>query len=204
MARQLSDSLAVAREQLRRMRGMTAAYHRQFFSDVRFTLGIGIALFVATFAGVDRAVLLVPFVMLWGACQTAFDASYLHFARHYAAALETRINKLLGEELLVAGHIEDSYLYPLTVTKLVTIAVPGPVTWFGFMTGFITVGGVLATGAAFWMAKDVASGGAFAAVAAGYATLAVPALVIGLWWFLGGAGERRIQAVLREAGLAEG
>lgn len=182
---------------------MTAAYHRQFFSDVRFALGLSVGLFVAGFAGVDRAVLLVPFVMLWGACQTAFDASYLHFARHYAAALEGRINTLLGEDLLVAGRIENHYLYPLNATKLVTIAMPGAITWFGFMTGFITIGGMLATGAAFWMAQDVVSDGVLIAVATAYAALAVPALVIGLWWFLGGAGERRIRGVLLEAGLVQ-
>ena len=197
------DAVTVAHEQLRRMRGMNAAYHRQFFSDVRLVLMLGVALFVVAFAGVAEAVLLVPFVMLWGACQTAFDASYLHFARHYAAALERYINRSLGEQVLVAGEIEDQYLYPLNVTKVVTVPLRSSVTWFGFMTAFTTMGGAFATVAAVWMSQGLLSGTALVAYAVAYLALALPAIAIGFWWFVGGAGEQKIRRVLLEAGLAE-
>ena len=70
------------------MRGMTRYYHEQFFSDIRLQVLVTVALFVVGFWEVEGAFLLIPVVALYGAVQTAFDASYLIFARQYAARLE--------------------------------------------------------------------------------------------------------------------
>lgn len=189
----------VARDQLGRMRGMTALYHRQFFADVRFTLVIMITLLGLGFWGIDELFLVVPFVALWGACQTAFDASYLIFARQYASALERWINSRIDQPVLVASAIEDVYLFPLHARKVVTVPLSGPITWFGFMTLFTTMGGLVAAVAALWLGSDRLSGMVLATRLSYLGTLgglAIAALGLGLWWFVGGVGERRVRDVL--------
>jgi len=88
--------------------------------------------------------LLVPVVALFGATMTAFDASYLLFARHYAARLEADLNAAVGDGTLLAAQIEATYLFPLNERKVVVVAFGSGFTWFGFMTLFITAFGVAA------------------------------------------------------------
>ena len=78
----MNESIRIQSEQLGRMRGMTRYYHERFFSDVRFTSVATITLFLLGWRWVPEAVLLIPVVTLFGAAMTAFDASYLLFARH--------------------------------------------------------------------------------------------------------------------------
>ena len=195
------DDLAVrlAHAQLKRMRGMVGYYHRRFFADTRFVLLVGLALVVAAAAVDERLIALVAPVALLGAAQTAFDASYLTFARQYARTLEDWLNGQAGVEVLVAARMEDTYLYPLDRRKVVTIPAGAP-TWFSLMTALYTVLGI----AAF-------AGGVVASIAVldeawlpwylgvlGLLTLAV--LGVGLWWFVGGVGERRLAEVLADVG----
>ena len=192
-------ALEVARDQLRRMRAMNAMYHRRFFADVRWVLVIGLALFTIGFWQVPEVLLLIPFVALWGATQTAFDASYLIFSRYYAAALERWINFRIGETVLVGAEMEDVYLFPLGDRKIVTIPIGGPLTWFSFMTAFTTVGGVVAATAALWAGWSTLTGLSGAAQLAYWLCLGVmagSALIVGLRWFVGGVGERRLAEVL--------
>lgn len=200
----MAHELTVASAQLARMRGMNAAYHRQFFSDIRFTTLVSLGLFVAAFAIDDRLALALPVVALLGACQTAFDASYLIFSRHYAAALEQFINGQLGRDVLVAHRLENSYLFELDRTKLVTLSVsPGAFTWFGFMTGLYTLVGVGVYVVGIVLSLDVigtsVSVRAGAAYLIGLAIVTVTAAVVGVWWFVGGEGERRLRHVLDES-----
>lgn len=184
---------------------MTALYHKRFFADVRFVLVLIVGLLAAGYWGVPELFLFVPFVALWGAVQTAFDASYLILARQYAAALERWINRRLGHELLVGGRLEDVYLFPLGSAKIVTIPLRGPMTWFGFVTAFTTVGGLVAAGAGLWAGWSVLTGLSAVATAAYGVTLGVlaaSALAVGWWWFVGGTGERRLEEAL--APLASG
>ena len=96
----MDHDITIALQQLSRMRGMNAMYHRQFFSDVRFTTVTLLALFVAG-AAVDPWIFLaVPFVALLGAMSTAFDASYLIFSRQFATRLEQFINVRTGSDVL--------------------------------------------------------------------------------------------------------
>ena len=90
------EARTVAERQLRRMRGMTALYHRRFFADVWLTLLTWLGVFAAGDLGSGLAFVALPFIALFGAVITAFDASYLIFARHYAAALERYLNRDLG------------------------------------------------------------------------------------------------------------
>lgn len=197
----MTGQLDIAAAQLTRMRSMNALYHRRFFLDVQFSVVVITALAVAGFAGVDQVFLLVPFVALLGAAQTAFDASYLIFARHYATALEASINRQLGTEVLVAHRLEADYLFPLNQTKVVTLAFGSGFTWFGFMTAFYTVLGALAYVAAIalgWQELADAGGAVTALYLVALGSLTAATLAAGLWWFVGGEGERRLHAVLSD------
>ena len=191
------DRLRALESQLARMRGMDARYHDRFFRDVQFTTTAVVALLaVSLVTDEPRLLLILPFVALMGACQTAFDASYLVFARRLAAAVERRINHLLGDEVLIAHRLEDVYLFPLGRPRIVTLAGGDGFTWFGFMTAFYTVLGM----------------GAYAVGLVGglpsLASSAVPlyllsllgptlfALIVGIWWFVAGRGEQRLAGIL--------
>ncbi len=180
--------------QLARMRAMNAMYHRRFFLDVWSTGVVWLALLVAGDLGAERAWAALPVVALLGAVLTAFDASYLVFARHYSAALERRINREIGEEVLVASQMEDAYLFRLGSRKVVTMGTP--LTWFGFVTGFLTVLGITGyvTGAV--LAREVVTGAAGAAYWTFLAATTTSTLAVGGWWFVGGAGERRLMPIL--------
>ncbi len=196
----MDDAMRLAAAQLSRMRGMTVEYHRRFFGDIRFAvLTIG-ALFVLGFWEVPAAFLLVPVIALYTAVQTAFDASYLIFARQYAARLERYLNQRAGETIHVGAMMEDAYLFPLDVRKIVTAAPGRGFSWFGFVTLFQTALGLAAAG--FGMALGYANYLQFQTGpwdAAYFTTLAVlgaAALGVGIWWFVGGEGERRLRNAL--------
>jgi hypothetical protein len=192
-------STTIAREQLGRMRGMTRFYHERFFADVRFSAIAGVLLLVAGWWEIPEAFLLVPVVALLGALMTAFDASYLIFARQFAARLEARINDDLGSTVLVAAELEDAYLFPLDVPKIVTVPWSGGLTWFGFMTLFLTGLGAALFGFGLALGLPVLMDhgpGWTAAYLSILAVSVVASLGVGMRWFAGGAGERRLRDVL--------
>ena len=199
----MDEQLLVASRQLERMRGMNARYHDRFFSDVRFTTATTLGLLVAG-ALVERWLFLaVAPVALVGAAQTAFDAGYLIFSRHYATRLEHAINQMIGRDLLIAHRLEDSYLFPLSERKIVTLAPGNGFSWFGFMTALYTLLGVGMFAVGIGLSLDVIRdnsailyGGIYLASLAG---LTIAALAVGFWWFVGGEGERRLDAILNEA-----
>jgi hypothetical protein len=196
----MDDPMRLATMQLSRMRGMTVEYHRRFFGDIRFAVLSITALFVVGFWEVPAAFLLIPVIAIYTAVQTAFDASYLIFARQYAARLERYLNARAGETIHVGAMMEDAYLFPLDVRKIVTAAPGRGFSWFGFVTLFQTALGVAAAG--FGTALGYTN---FLQLQAGswdgvYFTtilvLAGAALAVGVWWFVGGEGERRLREVL--------
>lgn len=195
----MDDATRLAASQLARMRGMTRYYHQRFFSDVRFTTASIMGLLVLGWWEVPRAFLLVPVAALLGALATAFDASYLVFARQYAARLERFLNEAAGREILVAAELEAAYLFPLDERKVVVASLGGAFTWFSFMTLFFTALGTAAFGFGLALGLPVLRdhGDAWTVsylVVLGTLTLA--ALAAGTWWFLSGVGERRLRRVL--------
>lgn len=196
----MDHDITIALQQLSRMRGMNALYHRQFFSDIRFTTVAVLALLVSG-AAIDRWIFLaIPFVALLGATSTAFDASYLIFSRQYATRLERFVNDRIGRDILIAHELEDAYLFPLDRTKIVTLRFGEDFTWFGFMTAFYTLLGVAAYLTGLALSLDVLSDSGRASVGFAYlVTLAVftlGSLGVGAWWFVGGTGEERLETVL--------
>ena len=195
----MDPTLQIAADQLGRMRGMTRYYHERFFSDIRLQVVATLALFVVGFWQVEGAFLLVPVIALYGAVQTAFDASYLIFARQYAVRLEQYINARLDDPVLVAAELEKQYLFPLDDRKIVTAAFGYGFTYFGFVTLFFTALGVLtylfglALGLSF---LDQAGDDWTVAYLVSLFGLTLAALAAGWWWFVGGEGERRLRSIL--------
>ena len=195
------DELQLAHRQLQRMRGMTRYYHQRFFADVRATTLLVLGLLVVGFWEVPEAFLLVPVVALIGANQTAFDASYLFFARHYARGLEDYINSAMRRTMLVASDLEDTFLFPLGTRKIVTIGFGNAFTWFGWMTALYTTLGVLAFAGGIALGWTVLTDAGVAWVVAylgAIAGLTVLSVVVGRWWFVSGTAERRLGAVIDE------
>lgn len=193
------DDVEVAAAQLGRMRGMTRFYHQRFFADVRFVTVVVIALLTVGWWGVPEAFLLVPVIALIGANQTAFDASYLIFARHYAAALEKVVNARTDSRWLVAAEIESAYLFPLDDRKLVAVRFGVAFSWFGWMTVLYTALGALAYGAGLilgWETLSTAPGPWPAVYLAILAAVTIASLVVGWWWFVVGTGESRLRNVI--------
>lgn len=184
---------------------MTVEYHRQFFNDIRLAMTLILALFVIGFWVSPPAFLLIPFVALWAAVQTAFDASYLIFARHYAVRLERYLNAHVGETLLYGGRMEEAYFFQLGTRKVVTIDLGPGFSWFGYMTIFYTLTGIAAYGyglvlgwtAVLSLQPDVWRTSYLVVLF----VLTALSLVAGLWWFLGGVGERRLDETLGDFGV---
>lgn len=180
---------------------MTRYYHERFFSDVRFTSLLIVVLLVTGWWRVPEAFLLVPVVALLGANQTAFDASYLIFARQYAAVLESDLNSTLRKSVLVAAEMEERYLFPLDKSKIVTARFGRDFTWFGWITLLYTTLGLMAGGAGLalgWSTLNDAGTAWMVFYLAGLSALLVLSLAVGGWWFLGGAGEERLREVFAE------
>jgi hypothetical protein len=195
----MKKATSLAAAQLGRMRGMTAMYHRRFFFDVNLTSVSVVVLLLVGWWRIEEAFLLVPVVALMGAVATAFDASYLMFARWYAAYLERYLDDAAGERVLVAAELEDTYLFPLGTPKVVTIPIGGSFTWFSFVTVFYTVVGVAAYAFGIilgWGAMASAPIPVVVLYLVVLIGLTVAAVIMGLWWFASGEGERRLAEVL--------
>jgi uncharacterized membrane protein YiaA len=189
--------LAVARDQLGRMRAMTALYHRRFFADIWLTVAVYLGVLAAGHLGAEPMFAMLAFVALFGAVVTAFDASYLIFARQYAARLETFINDRIGTDVLVGARLESAYLFPLDASKVVTIRFGRDFSWFGFVTVFFTFLGAAGYALGVVLALDaLATAAARGWYLAALAPITVAALGTGVWWFAGGTGERRLRGVL--------
>ena len=191
--------LELANDQLRRMRGMNRYYHQRFFSDTRIVAFSILALFLVGFIWAPEAFLLIPVVALLGANQTAFDASYLIFSRQYAARLEDFVNGAMRRRILVASELEENYLFPLGGRKVVTVPIGRPFSWFSWMTILYSLLGLLAAGAAMalgWETLAAAGTGWILFYVLSLGSLTTLSLVLGLWWFVLGAGEERLTTVL--------
>ncbi|MBX3733394.1 MAG: hypothetical protein KF791_12455 [Verrucomicrobiae bacterium] len=117
--------------QLERMRAMQYAYHRKFFTLLLVsTLLGGFLLFLRTTAAHT--------LLVAGLISTGVSASFLlhfaDFARTHARALEQRINRLLGERLLIASDLEAEYFYPHDAPRPPAPRAGWPSTFFNAYT----------------------------------------------------------------------
>jgi hypothetical protein len=186
----------LARDQLGRMRGMTAMYHRRFYNDVWLTGTLYLVVLTAGHLGAQPVFAALPFIALFGAVITAFDASYLMLARHYAVRLERYLDDRTGGGILVGGALEDGYLFPLGVRKVVTIATGAGFTWFGWVTVVFTFLGVVGYVLGLVLAVQNLSPPAVIWLVASLAPPTIGSVAVGLWWFVAGTGERRLEDIL--------
>ncbi len=129
------DALPVLQAQLERMRGMLYNYSAIFYRLI--TLGV-VALIIMAAASMTEVlrsvVFLIPFFTIWVGTQSAYYLTYTIFARVYAVGLEKSINRILGQDILIAHRIEANYLYSLNEAQLSTVQMRVKQTYIGFIT----------------------------------------------------------------------
>jgi hypothetical protein len=139
--------------QLRRMRAMNFKYHALFFRQINFWIAVNVVLLIASLLEPLRAaVLLVPFLVLYAAMQGAFHFHYIVFARRFARALEQKINRLNGNDALIAHKLEEAYLFPLDAPRFVGVSLGNPLTFFSAITFHYGIAGTLLWGLALYRA----------------------------------------------------
>lgn len=128
-------ALPVLQAQLDRMRGMLYNYSAFFYKLITLAVVVLLIMAAASMTETLRAVVfLIPFFTIWVGTQSAYYLTYTIFARVYATGLEKTINRLLGQDILIAHRIEANYLYSLNEPQLSTVQVRVRQTYIGFIT----------------------------------------------------------------------
>ena len=188
------DELTILNNQLSRMRSMNKYYHDQFLFDVRILFFFTIIFHYLALTN-NTAYMLIPFISLFGSVLLAFHAHYLIFSRNYSEFIEIKINNILGIDVLIAHKLESSYLFPIKDRKIVVAKLGSDFSWFGYVTLFITFIGIssyvysivslLNTEISLYYYLFIA-------------LITLITLIIGIWWFLLGNGEKRLEKVFNE------
>jgi hypothetical protein len=197
------DGLRILEAQLARMRGMVYRYYELFF---RFVAGGMVAvgvLFVGSFwAPTQAGSLLLPLVILYVGFHASYLFSYVVFARTYAAALERRINRALGDELLVAHRLEEAYFGAPGDPRVVAASLRRPLTMLAAETWHFTI-----VGAALFVVSVLLANATVQRVGEPWSTFYTP-VVIGwallngaylAWHFIGRRDQRELESILEDA-----
>jgi divalent metal cation (Fe/Co/Zn/Cd) transporter len=197
------DGLRVLEAQLGRVRAMLYRYYELFF---RFT-GAGLvavgALFIGAFwAPTQAAAMILPFVILYVGFHASYLFSYVIFARTFAAALEQRINREVGAELLVAHRLEEVYFGSPGDPRFVAASLRRPAAFISAETWHFTV-----VGAALFAVSVFMGSATVQRVGEPWSTWYVPvaiawALLNGAylaWHFLVRRDQRAIEGILADA-----
>ena len=188
------DEITILNNQLSRMRSMNKYYHDQFLFDVRILFFFTIIFHYLALTN-NTAYMLIPFVSLFGSVLLSFHAHYLIFSRNYSEFIEIKLNTILGNDVLIAHKLENSYLFPIKDRKIVVAKLGSDFSWFGYVTLFITFIGIssyvysivslLNTEISLYYYLFIA-------------LITLITLIIGIWWFLLGNGEKRLEKVFNE------
>ena len=188
------DEITILNNQLSRMRSMNKYYHDQFLFDVRILFFFTIIFHYLALTN-NMAYMLIPFISLFGSVLLAFHAHYLIFSRNYSEFIEIKMNKILGNDVLIAHKLENKYLFPINDRKIVVAKLGSEFTWFGFVTLFITFIGI--SSYVYSIVRLLNTG-----INPNYyifiALITLITLIIGIWWFLLGNGEKRLEKVFDE------
>ena len=197
------DALRVLEAQLVRMRDMLYRYYDLVFRFVSGGLVASGALFIGAFwQPTQAAALLLPFVILYVGFHAANLFSYVIFARTHAAALERRINRELGAEVLVAHRLEEVYFGAPGDPKLVAASLRRPLTMLAAETWHFTI-----AGGAFFVVGTLIANVTVTRIGEPWSTFYAPA-VIGwallngaylAWYFIGRRDQRAIESILADA-----
>ena len=188
------EEITILNNQLSRMRSMNKYYHDQFLFDVRILFFFTIIFHYLALTN-NTAYMLIPFVSLFGSVLLSFHAHYLIFSRNYSEFIEIKLNNILGNDVLIAHKLENSYLFPIKDRKIVVAKLGSDFSWFGYVTLFITFIGIssyvysivslLNTEISLYYYLFIA-------------LITLITLIIGIWWFLLGNGEKRLEKVFNE------
>ena len=188
------DEITILNNQLSRMRSMNKYYHDQFLFDVRILFFFTIIFHYLALTN-NTAYMLIPFVSLFGSVLLSFHAHYLIFSRNYSEFIEIKLNNILGNDVLIAHKLENSYLFPIKDRKIVVAKLGSDFSWFGYVTLFITFIGIssyvysivslLNTEISLYYYLFIT-------------LITLITLIIGIWWFLLGNGENRLEKVFDE------
>ena len=188
------DEITILNNQLSRMRSMNKYYHDQFLFDVRILFFFTIIFHYLALTN-NMAYMLIPFISLFGSVLLAFHAHYLIFSRNYSEFIEIKMNKILGNDVLIAHKLENKYLFPINDRKIVVAKLGSEFTWFGFVTLFITFIGISSYVYSIVRLLNTDINTNYY-IFIGLITLIT--LIIGIWWFLLGNGENRLEKVFDE------
>ncbi len=188
------DEINILNSQLSRMRHMNNYYHKQFLFDVRLLF---FATIIFYFLGSNNltAYLIIPYISLFGSVLLAFHAHYLIFSRNYSEFLEKKINKINGNDVLIAHKLENSYLFPIQENKIVVAKLGREFTWFGFVTLFITFFGISSYSFIVKLLINMKYDVNYF-IFLGLLTLVT--FIFGIWWFLLGNGEDKLKRIFDE------
>lgn len=197
------EGLRLLEAQLGRMRSMLYRYYELFYRFVSGGLVAVGALFIGAFWPPTQAgAMLLPFVILYIGFHAASLFSYVVFARTFAAAIERRINRELGADILIAHRLEAAYFGGAGDPKLVAGSLRRPLTMLAAETWHFTV-----AGAALFTVATLLGSATVQRLGSPWSELYVPA-VVGwallngaylAWYFVGRRDQRAIQALLDEA-----
>jgi hypothetical protein len=197
------EAIALLEAQLTRMRAMIFRYYELFFRFINAGLVAIGALFVLAFVPqTQAAALLLPFVILYVGFHAASLFSYVIFGRTYAAAIERRLNTIVGDDILVAHRLEAVYFGSPADRRIVAASLRRPLTMLAAETWHFTIAG------AALFAVGVLLGNLTAArLGEPWSTMYVPiavgwAVVNGAylaWYFIVRRDQRAMERILEEA-----
>ena len=188
------DELNILNSQLTRMRQMNNFYHKQFLLDLRLLFFFTVIFFYLSRTNIN-ALLIIPFISLFGAVLLSFHAHYLIFTRNYSQFLEEKINKITGNDVLIGHKLENSYLFPIQDRKIVVAKLGSDFTWFSFVTLFITFLGISAY---IFALRELIIIKYDVIYLFFLVLITLVTLFFGIWWFLLGNGEKKLEKVFYE------
>ena len=188
------DELNILNSQLTRMRQMNNFYHKQFLLDLRLLFFFTVIFFYLSRTNIN-ALLIIPFISLFGAVLLSFHAHYLIFSRNYSQFLEEKINKITEKDILIGHKLENSYLFPIQDKKIVVAKLGSDFTWFGFVTLFITFLGISAY---IFALRELIIMKYEVIYLVFLVLITLVTLFYGIWWFLLGNGEKKLEKVFYE------
>lgn len=197
------EGLRILEAQLVRMRRMLYAYYELFFRFVGAGLVAVGALFIGAFwTPTQAAALLLPFAVIYVGFHASFLFSYVIFARTFAAALERRINREVGADLLVAHRLEAVYFGDPGDPRIVAASLHRPLTMLSAETWHFTI-----AGAGLFVVGTLLGNATVQRIGEPWTQIYLPA-VVGwallngaylAWHFLARRDQRAIETLLAEA-----
>ena len=188
------DEISILNNQLNRIRQMNKFYHQQFLLDVRILFILNTSFLYIGFNN-RLAYVIIPIISLFGAVLLSFHAHFLIFSRNYSEFIEQNINKISKKDLLIGHKLENSYFFPTKDKKLVVASFGKKFTWFSFVTIFIAFFGISSYIFSIYQLFITTN---YTNYLFFITFITFITLLIGIWWFLLGNGEKRLEKIFSE------